>query len=55
MRWWHKLVCWWRGHEWRETSQMVDAEEWMADREENAIHVYERCDRCGDGRWVFFG
>ncbi|MBK8773189.1 MAG: hypothetical protein IPM06_22540 [Rhizobiales bacterium] len=54
MQWWRRLVCWWRGHEWRETAQMADAEEFMSDRFEDAIHVYETCDRCGAGRWVFF-
>lgn len=34
---------------------MTDADEWMGDREEDAIHVYERCECCGQGRWVFFG
>lgn len=33
---------------------MIDSEEFMSDRYEDAIHVYERCDRCGEGRWVFF-
>lgn len=49
------IVCWWRGHEWRETAQMADAEEFMSDRFEDAIHVYETCERCRAGRWVFFG
>lgn len=34
---------------------MADAEEFMSDRFEDAIHVYETCERCRAGRWVFFG
>ena len=54
MAWLNSLRCWWRGHQWKETEQLVDADEWMGDREEDAIHVYERCSCCGEGRWVFF-
>lgn len=55
MAWLNSLRCWWRGHQWKATEQMTDADEWMGDREEDAIHVREMCQCCGESRWVFFG